>query len=30
MGGIDLSPLIVIIGIQVVKMLLIPPLLHLV
>jgi YggT family protein len=30
MGGIDLSPLVVIIGIQVLKMLLIPPLLHLV
>ncbi len=30
MGGIDLSPMVAIIGIQVVKMLLIPPLLHLV
>ena len=28
-GGIDLSPLVVLIGLQVFKMLLIPPLLHL-
>ncbi|MEE8343562.1 MAG: YggT family protein, partial [Gammaproteobacteria bacterium] len=30
MGGIDLSPMVAIIGIQVVKMMLLPPLLHLV